>query len=62
MDGERLVVGDTLVQDDLAGTLEILAEKGAAELYTGELGHEIADYLRVPTAAASRRRTSAITA
>ncbi len=38
-------MGDTLVQDDLAGTLEILAEKGAAELYTGELGHEIADYL-----------------
>jgi gamma-glutamyltranspeptidase / glutathione hydrolase len=40
-DGERLVAGDTLVQPDLARTLELLAERGAQELYGGELGRAI---------------------
>src|SRR5215212_2967717 len=45
-DGDFLKRGDTLVQDDLAGTLELLAEKGAAELYTGELGRQIVEHIR----------------
>src|SRR5919198_6316250 len=36
-DGEMLKRGDMLVQRDLAGTLELLAESGAEELYSGEL-------------------------
>jgi gamma-glutamyltranspeptidase/glutathione hydrolase len=43
--GERLRSGDTLVQRDLAGTLELLAEKGASELYRGELAAAVADHL-----------------
>src|ERR687887_389263 len=35
-DGEKLKRGDMLVQRDLAGTLELLAESGAEELYSGE--------------------------
>src|SRR5262245_41406999 len=35
LNGERLAAGDTLVQKDLAGTLELLAERGAGALYTG---------------------------
>src|SRR6266545_4605666 len=35
--GERLVAGDTLIQDDLAKTLEFLAEHGADDLYRGDL-------------------------
>jgi gamma-glutamyltranspeptidase / glutathione hydrolase len=45
-DGDYLKRGDTLVQPDLANTLELLAEKGAAELYTGELGAAIVEHLR----------------
>ena len=45
-DGERLAAGDRLVQDDLAGTLELLAERGANELYRGELAPKIADHVR----------------
>src|SRR5207253_828591 len=44
-DGDRLGVGDTLVQDDLAGTLELLAEHGAAVLYQGERAAKILDHL-----------------
>ncbi len=44
--GAALVAGDTLVQHDLAQTLELLADKGAAELYTGELGATIVQHLR----------------
>jgi gamma-glutamyltranspeptidase/glutathione hydrolase len=40
-DGERLVAGDVLVQKDLAGTLELLAERGAGELYRGWLADAI---------------------
>src|SRR5436190_5124053 len=45
-DGAALAAGDTLVQHDLAQTLELLADKGAAELYTGELGAAIIEHLR----------------
>src|SRR5438477_540053 len=45
-DGGPLRVGDMLLQQDLAGTLEVLAEKGAHELYTGELGAEIVKHVR----------------
>ncbi len=45
-DGGALVVGDTLVQHDLADTLELLAENGAQELYTGELGARIVAHIR----------------
>src|SRR3954452_15589550 len=44
--GAALQVGDTLVQRDLAKTLELLAEKGAAELYTGDLGAAIVEHVR----------------
>src|SRR5919204_3249281 len=40
-DGEKLKRGDMLVQRDLAGTLELLAESGAEELYRGELARRI---------------------
>jgi gamma-glutamyltranspeptidase / glutathione hydrolase len=42
--GERLVAGDRLVMSDLAETLELLAERGAEELYRGELARRIAAY------------------
>jgi len=45
-DGGALGVGDMLVQSDLADTLELLAEKGAQELYTGELGARIVEHIR----------------
>jgi gamma-glutamyltranspeptidase/glutathione hydrolase len=45
-DGAALGVGDTLVQHDLANTLELLAEHGAQELYTGELGAKIVEHVR----------------
>lgn len=41
-EGERLVAGDRLVMSDLAGTLELLRDRGAKELYTGEVGRLIA--------------------
>ena len=45
-EGGPLGVGDTLVQDDLADTLELLAEHGAQELYTGELGARMVEHIR----------------
>jgi gamma-glutamyltranspeptidase/glutathione hydrolase len=45
-DGSALGVGDTLVQHDLADTLELLAENGAQELYTGDLGARIVEHIR----------------
>jgi gamma-glutamyltranspeptidase / glutathione hydrolase len=54
-DGRALAVGETLIQHDLAGTLEALAEKGAAELYTGELGAAIVDHLRASGGCFTRR-------
>jgi gamma-glutamyltranspeptidase / glutathione hydrolase len=47
LNGQHLVAGDRLVLDDLARTLEQLAEKGAADLYTGELARELSRHLRV---------------
>ena len=41
-----LGVGGMLVQNDLADTLELLAENGAQELYTGELGAKIVEHIR----------------
>jgi gamma-glutamyltranspeptidase / glutathione hydrolase len=45
-DGDRLVAGDRLVLGDLAETLELLADRGARELYLGELGGKLVRYLR----------------
>ena len=42
----RLVAGDRLVLPDLAATLELLAERGADELYRGELGRALVAFLR----------------
>jgi gamma-glutamyltranspeptidase / glutathione hydrolase len=44
--GERFVAGDTLVQEDLAGTLQVLAEHGADALYRGQLGRALVDHVR----------------
>ena len=44
--GGPLERGDTLVQRDLARTLELLAENGAAELYTGDLGAAVVQHIR----------------
>ena len=44
-DGERLAAGDRLRQPDLAGTLELLAERGAGEFYHGELARSIVDFV-----------------
>jgi gamma-glutamyltranspeptidase / glutathione hydrolase len=53
--GGALGLGDTLVQRDLAQTLELLAERGAAELYTGELGDAIVDHVRAQGGCFTRR-------
>src|SRR3954471_19117004 len=45
-DGGALQRGDWLVQEDLAKTLELLAENGAAELYTGELAAKTVEHIR----------------
>jgi len=45
-DGRGLVAGDTLVMEDLAGTLETLAESGAEDLYRGEIARAIVSHLR----------------
>ena len=44
--GERLVAGDRLAMPDLARTLERIAERGARELYDGELGRAIAAHVQ----------------
>jgi gamma-glutamyltranspeptidase/glutathione hydrolase len=43
---QRLLAGDRLVMDDLAETLEQLAERGAADFYRGELARRISSHLR----------------
>ena len=45
-EGERLVAGDRLVMTDLAGTLELLAERGAQEFYGGELARAMVEHVR----------------
>jgi gamma-glutamyltranspeptidase/glutathione hydrolase len=42
---ERITVGGRVVMRDLASTLELLAERGARELYGGELGRELVRFL-----------------
>ncbi len=54
-DGERLSAGDVLVQEDLAGTLELLAERGADELYHGELAKAIVRHLEAHDGCVTRR-------
>jgi gamma-glutamyltranspeptidase/glutathione hydrolase len=44
--GNRLVAGDRLVLSDLARTLEQLADKGADDLYRGELAQALSSDLR----------------
>jgi gamma-glutamyltranspeptidase/glutathione hydrolase len=41
----RLRAGERVVMDDLASTLEVLADGGARALYEGELGRELVRYL-----------------
>ena len=43
--GERLAAEDTLVQSDLAKTLELIAEHGGKVLYEGELAERISDHV-----------------
>lgn len=43
--GEPFAPGDILVSRDLANSLRMIAEQGAAALYGGELGNAIAEYL-----------------
>jgi gamma-glutamyltranspeptidase / glutathione hydrolase len=45
-DGERLVAGDRLVQQELASTLELIAERGVGVLSTGPLARRIAEHVR----------------
>lgn len=45
-EGERLVAGERLVMRDLAGTLEVIAERGAAAIYAGPLARAIVDCVR----------------
>ena len=45
-DGSRLVAGDRLLPSDLAATLELVAERGAAALYGGELGRRLSEHVR----------------
>jgi gamma-glutamyltranspeptidase/glutathione hydrolase len=44
--GKPLVAGDRLVMADLARTLEQLAERGADDLYRGELARAVSGYIR----------------
>src|SRR3954467_14398524 len=45
-EGVRLVAGDRLVMPDLAPTLELLADQGAAAFYGGELGRRVSEHVR----------------
>jgi gamma-glutamyltranspeptidase/glutathione hydrolase len=51
----RLTAGERVVMPDLAETLEALAAGGARELYRGELGRTITEYLRAHGGAVTRR-------
>ncbi|NJP38482.1 gamma-glutamyltransferase family protein [Alkalicoccus luteus] len=44
--GQPIEVNDTLVQNDLADTLEIIKNEGAAGFYEGDIGQAIIDELR----------------
>jgi len=45
-DGERLVAEDRLFQNDLAGTLELIAEQGSKVLYEGAIADAISKHVR----------------
>ena len=45
-EGVRLVAGDRLVMPDLAATLELLADEGAAAFYGGELGRLVSEHVQ----------------
>ena len=45
-DGRRLLAGDVLVLGDLAETLEMVGERGARDLYEGELAAAIVNHVR----------------
>jgi gamma-glutamyltranspeptidase/glutathione hydrolase len=45
-DGRPLVAGDRLVMEDLARTLETLAQRGAEDFYRGEIAHALVSHLR----------------
>jgi gamma-glutamyltranspeptidase/glutathione hydrolase len=42
-EGQPLRAGDLIVDADLAATLELIAAEGASVVYTGEVGHALAD-------------------
>ena len=42
---QRLVAGDRLTMPELADTMEVLAERGAAELYTGKIAAAIVEHV-----------------
>jgi len=44
--GVPLGTGDRLVQDDLAGSLRLIADRGAGAIYDGELGRAMVDEAR----------------
>ena len=44
--GERLAAGDILKMTDLASTLELLADEGAAPFYEGDLADRLATHIR----------------
>lgn len=52
--GERLAAGDLLKMSDLASTLEVLAEGGAAAFYDGLLAEMIAGHIRADGGALTR--------
>ncbi len=53
--GERLAAGDRLRLPDLAETLERLAERGARDLYSGELGAALVEHLAAGGGTITRR-------
>jgi gamma-glutamyltranspeptidase/glutathione hydrolase len=53
--GRRLAPGDTMIQRDLAHTLQLLAEEGAEVLYRGALAEAIADHVRAGGGCFTRR-------
>jgi gamma-glutamyltranspeptidase/glutathione hydrolase len=51
----RLVAGDRITMRDLAGTLEIVAERGSEELYRGELAAALVRHVRAHGGAITER-------
>ncbi|MGF7050676.1 gamma-glutamyltranspeptidase/glutathione hydrolase [Paenibacillus sp. DS2015] len=45
-DGELLTEGDVLIQSDLAASLRLISEQGAATFYSGELMHSMISAIR----------------